>query len=206
MRVAVITPLVAALLLSGCVVPTGPVEVTRFNRVAEGETYGQGSYVIELSDADDDGNPGLAERDADGLALSPYIAAVQREMNRIGYGVRPAGGADYTASIRVRIDNHVRQGRSPVSVGVGGGSGGYRSGVGVGVGLNLGGGPKKRVVTSLSVRIRRNSDNQIIWEGTATQDAGKGTPAAQPGIAASKLAEGLFAGFPGENGETITIP
>ncbi len=193
-----------ALLLAGCVVPTGPVEVTRFNRVADGVQYGQGSYVVRLADADDDGKA-RQESDAGTLALSPYIAAVQREMNRVGYSQTAPGEPEYTASIRVSVGDRVISGRSPVSVGVGGGTGGYRSGVGVGVGLNLGGGPKERVVTTLSVRIRRSADNAVVWEGTASQEAGKGSPAAQPGIAASKLAEALFSNFPGENGESITI-
>lgn len=196
----------ATLSLSACVVPTGPVEVTRFNKVAEGVSYGAGTYVIELADADDDAPAdGLAERDADALFLSPYSAAVRREMQRVGYKAKTGTDADYVTQIRVKINNKIISGRSPVSVGVGGGTGGYRSGVGVGLGINLGGGPKARVVTSLAVRIRKKSDNSVVWEGKAVQEAGKGTPAAQPGIAASKLAEALFSNFPGENGETITV-
>jgi hypothetical protein len=35
------TLLVLPLALSACMIPTGPVEVTRFNRVAEGVVYGK---------------------------------------------------------------------------------------------------------------------------------------------------------------------
>lgn len=200
--------------LSACTTPTGPVEVTRFNRVAEGQVYGQGSYNVEIAktaDRDDaplsTGDPSERESAAVPLSLSPYVAAVQREMTGIGY-TRAQNSVDpkYTASIRVSVDDRIVQGRSPVSVGVGGGTGGYRGGgVGVGIGLNLGGGNKPRQITRLSVRIRDNETGAVIWEGRASQDAGRGTPAAQPGIAASKLAEALFADFPGTNAERITI-
>lgn len=203
MRSAILA-VTATSLLTGCVVPTGPVEVTRFNRVADGQSYGTGSYIVKLADASADASSGATE--TNNLSLSPYIASVQREMDRIGYVRENGDAAKYTASIRVRIDNKIVGGRSPVSVGVGGGTGSYGSGVGLGLGINLGGGEKPRQITRLSVRIHDNADNAVVWEGKAEQEAGKGTPAAQPGIAASKLAEALFAGFPGSNGETITIP
>ena len=37
-------PLLSLALLSACVVPTGPVEVTRFNRASEGVVYGTGRF------------------------------------------------------------------------------------------------------------------------------------------------------------------
>lgn len=210
----------ATAVLSACTTPTGPVDVTRFNRVAEGQVYGQGSYNVVIAAAEADprvqdrsdaplstGDTDVRDSTAIPLSLSPYVAAVQREMTGIGY-TRTANGVapKYTASIRVSVDDRMVQGRSPVSVGVGGGTGGYRGGgVGVGIGLNLGGGDKPRQITRLSVRIRDNQTNAIIWEGRASQDAGRGTPAAQPGIAASKLAEALFADFPGTNAERITV-
>jgi hypothetical protein len=56
------------------------------------------------------------------------------------------------------------------------------------------------------VRIIRRSDQLVIWEGRAVQSAKAGSPAAQPAIAASKLAEALFKDFPGVSGETIRVP
>jgi hypothetical protein len=78
--------------------------------------------------------------------------------------------------------------------------------VGVSLGFNLGGGAAAQVQSSLAVRILRRSDQLVIWEGTAVQVAKAGSPAAQPGIAASKLAEALFKDFPGVSGETIRVP
>ncbi|MBL0923183.1 MAG: DUF4136 domain-containing protein [Sphingomonadaceae bacterium] len=184
-------------LLSACVVPTGPVEVTRFNRAAEGIIYGSGTYVVELA-----GDAAAGQ----GLAASPYLAAVAREMQRVGYSQQTGAGSDVIAEVRFGTVNIEGEKRSPVSVGVGGSTGSYGSGVGLGIGIDLGGGPKAQVETTLAVRILRRSDNLVIWEGRAVQAAKAGSPAAQPGIAASKLASALFQDFPGVSGETIRVP
>jgi hypothetical protein len=190
----------AALFLSGCAVPTGPVEVTRYNRVAEGIVYGSGSYSVGITGQ---GNA------ADSLAASPYTVAIAREMQRIGY-TEKSGGKDGVSDVIADVDiittNHFPPKRSPVSVGVGGSTGSYGSGVGLGIGINLGGGPKPQVETTLSVKIRRRSDSLVIWEGKAVQSAKAGSPAAQTGIAASKLATALFQDFPGKSGETVRVP
>ena len=182
------------LTLSACVVPTGPVEVTRFNRVADGYIYGDGSYIATPAKA------------GDALSLSPYLAAVAREMQQIGYSEK-LDNSDVIAEVSVSARKIEAPQRSPVSVGVGGSTGSYGSGVGVGLGFDLGSlGNKERVQTTLSVRLLRRSDNLVIWEGRAEQSAGATSPAAQPGIAASKLASALFQGFPGKSGETVTVP
>ena len=203
MRIAILSTITAALLLSGCVTPTGPVEVTRFNRVAEGAAYGNGSFTIGSIDENNSA--------ATGISSSPYKIAVEREMQRIGYTESAAADkSDVIANISVTItDLGKSSSRGPVSVGVGGSTGGYRSGVGVGVGLDLTSlinPPKARLLTELSVRIVNRSDGVVIWEGRAQQQSSTGSPAAQPGIAASKLAEALFKDFPGTSGETIIIP
>jgi Domain of unknown function (DUF4136) len=187
--------LLSSLALSGCVVPTGPVEVTRYNRAAEGVAYGKGSYSLVLG-ADVSG--------FSTLSASPYLAAIGREMQNIGY-VEGNTSSDVIAQIDILTNTRTPPKQSPVSVGVGGSTGSYGSGIGLGVGINLGGGPKPQVETILSVKIRRRTDNLVIWEGKAMQSAGAKSPAAQPGIAASKLATALFQGFPGKSGETIQV-
>ena len=77
--------------------------------------------------------------------------------------------------------------------------------MGVGIGINLSGRPKDMVTTELQVQIRRRSDSTMIWEGRAITQAREGTPAAQPGMAAQKLASALIGGYPGESGRTITV-
>jgi hypothetical protein len=178
-------------LLSACVIPTGPVDVTRFHRGTEGFVFGSGSYVVTTQ--------------ADTLAMSPYLAAVSREMQRVGYN-EDMTDSDVIAEVKVDVVKREANGRSPVSVGVGGSTGSYGSGVGVGVGFNLGAASNARVETTLSVRLLRRSDSLVIWEGRASQSAGVKSPAAQPGIAASKLASALFQDFPGESGTTISVP
>ena len=188
------TAVTALLALSGCVVPTGPVEVTRFNRAAEGVVYGSGTYSVSVA----------GDSASQSLSASPYLAAVAREMQRVGYKERPAA-SDVTAEISVGTAD-IRPQRNPVSVGVGGSAGSYGSGVGLGVGIDLSGRSKWQVETTLAVRILRRSNNLVIWEGKASQTAKAGSPAAQPGIAASKLAAALFQDFPGVSGETIRVP
>lgn len=189
-----IATLALSLTLTACVVPTGPVEVTRFNRVADGYVYGNGSYAASPAKA------------GDTLSLSPYLAAVSREMQQIGYSEK-FDNSDIIAEVTVNARKIESLQRSPVSVGVGGSTGSYGSGVGVGLGFDLGAlGNKDRVETTLSVRLLRRADNLVIWEGRATQSAGATSPAAQPGIAASKLAAALFDDFPGESGVTVTVP
>lgn len=205
MRAITLLPISLGLLLAGCVVPTGPVEVTRYNRVSEGVAYGKGTYTLSLS-----GNA----RDSDTLSVSsslaapylaaPYLAAVARELQAIGYTDTKAP-SDVIADIVLATNTRTPPKQSPVSVGVGGSTGSYGSGVGLGIGINLGGGPKAQVETTLSVKIRRRTDNLVIWEGSAVQSAAAKSPAAQPGIAASKLAAALFQGFPGTSGETIQV-
>jgi hypothetical protein len=189
-------PLLSLALLSACVVPTGPVEVTRFNRASEGVFYGAGSVSVVLA----------GDTDArQGLAASPYVAAVERELQRVGYSPKNAD-SEIVAEIRYAVTTVERERRSPVSVGVGGSTGSFGSGLGVGVGINLGGSASGQVETTLAVRLVRRSDKLVIWEGKASQMAKAGSPAAQPGIAAAKLAEAMFKGFPGVSGETIRVP
>ncbi|MCC6480517.1 DUF4136 domain-containing protein [Sphingorhabdus sp.] len=190
------TLLVLPLALSACMIPTGPVEVTRFNRVAEGVVYGKGGFSVTPGDA----------AAGDTLKLSPYLAAVQREMLRVGY-TQALDQGDVIAEVSInRVEFHGNN-RGPVSVGVGGSTGSYGSGVGVGVGVNLNAlGDQRGVETTLNVRILRTGDRLVIWEGRAVQRGALNSPAAQPGIASSKLAAALFKDFPGTNGETVTVP
>ena len=184
--------LLLPLLLSACMIPTGPVEVTRFNRIAEGIVYGTGSSAVTATSGDT-------------LALSPYLAAVQREMERVGYS-KALDASDVIAEVSVQRVQFNGNDRNPVSVGVGGSTGSYGSGVGVGVGLNLNAlGDQRGIETTLNVRIVRTTDKLVLWEGRATQRGALNSPAAQPGIASSKLAEALFKDFPGTNGETVTV-
>lgn len=195
--------LFGALALSGCVTPLPPVSATRFHRIDTGAPVSPGSYSIIVAHADD-------------LSLRPdasYAAAVARQLDLLGFRSEltlAAGEPDYLVHVNVeRSEREVRSG-SPVSVGVGGATGSYGSGVGVGVGINLnslfGSGNGTLVTTQLQVRITRRGDELALWEGRAEAQARAGTPQAQPGLDADKLAQALFRDFPGTSGQTISVP
>ena len=186
---------VLALSLSACATAVPPVEVTRFH-VASPPTSGTVS-VREMI-----GNPDVS------LEFRTYAAAVAQEFQRVGFTEARDTNGEYEALVGMRRSFRPtgpdRSGR-PVSVGVGGSTGSYGSGLGLGIGINLSGKPKDVVTTELSVQLRRRADSQVVWEGRANTSAKEGTPAAQPNIAAAKLAAALIGGYPGESGRTITV-
>ena len=186
-----------ALPLAACATAVPSVEVTRFH---VGDPARSGTVAIEEMP----GNPDIS------LEFRTYAAAIAQEWQRVGFSTVPAGASsDYVALVgfqrSFRPSGQARNDR-PVTVGMGGGigSGGF-SGMGLGVGINLSGKPKDIVTSQLHVQLRRRSDSATIWEGRADTEARQGTPAAQPGIAAQKLAGALIGGYPGESGRTITV-
>lgn len=189
-------PMAAMALLAGCTTAIAPVDVTRFHG---SEVARQGRVVITPA------NPA----DAQSLEFRTTANAVGAALSRTGFTVADAGsvGAEYEAVVEIgrQTIEPIAQGRSPVSVGVGGSTGSFGSGLGVGIGINLSGKPKPFVATRLRVQLRRVSDKVGFWEGRAETAAKQGTPAAQPGLAAGKLADALFQGFPGQSGQTITV-
>ena len=143
-------------LLSGCVTPVGPVEVTRFH-TGEAGLLGKGGIAVEPA-------PGS---DASSLEWQTYRGAVIHELQHIGYSEAPAGGGGQVALMRITRTTQQLDGRSPVSVGVGGAAGSYGSGVGVGVGIDLSPRPKAQVDTELAVSIRERASGKVLWEGRA---------------------------------------
>ncbi|MFN3990760.1 MAG: hypothetical protein ACK4IS_10930 [Erythrobacter sp.] len=201
---APIPPALAAAVLAGslalgaCAAPfTGPVEITRFVGPDQA-ALGRGTISVSLAD----GPP-------DDLTRAAFVSAVGEQLSRLGYTVVPQGAAaQQSATIRTSraaIASAQPARRGPVSVGVGGQTGGWGSGVGMGVGINLGGGQRgPNVNTELAVRIN-DAAGRSLWEGRAQMATAVKSPYSQPSLAARTLASGLFRGFPGGNGETITI-
>ncbi|HWJ69709.1 MAG TPA: hypothetical protein VNS79_06665 [Sphingobium sp.] len=182
------------LLAGGCATAIAPVDVTRFHGDA---VTRQGSVAIVPAN----------KADADSLEFRTTANAVSAALARTGFTVRERGAGALEAVIGIERQVYLpgEQRRSPVSVGVGGSTGSYGSGLGLGIGINLSGKPKSVVATSLQVQLRRSDDSVAIWEGRAETQAKEGTPAAQPGLAAGKLADALFRDFPGPSGVTITV-
>jgi hypothetical protein len=196
----------AALALGGCATAVPPVEVTRFHSNAPAWPTGT-RYQVEIAPLGDASQ--MVGSTQPSLEWNTYRLAVERQLQLQGYAAAPEGAA---APIKLRIgfDRSQRATagkRSPVSVGVGGSTGGYGSGVGLGIGLNLGGGGSGALQDlSLFVRLDDSATGQAIWEGRAITPVSSKAPAAQPSLAAAKLAEALFKDFPGQSGQTITVP
>jgi hypothetical protein len=193
--------LAAALTLGGCATAVPPVEVTRFHNAVPGWAPGT-RYAIATAPVD---GPAAG---MPSIEWNSYRAAVDQQLQRQGL---VAAGSGERAPLLVRIDFDRSErvnggGRSPVSVGVGGGTGGYGSGVGLGVGFSFGGGPRRIYDIGLSVRIDDAATGNALWEGRALAAVPAKAPAAQPSLAAAKLAEALFKDFPGESGRTISVP
>lgn len=191
-------------LLSGCMTAVPKVDVTRFHTVAGANPLAGASFSIALFPAS---GLGIAPASPDSLEWASYRAAVEQELLRLGM-VTPPADARATFQVMMGFDRNVQMAeerRSPVSVGVGGSTGRYGGGLGVGVGIDLSPKPKDKLFYQLSVRINRSADGVALWEGRAETAVAEGTPAAQPSLAAAKLAGALFQGFPGESGRTITV-
>ena len=191
----------AALSLGGCATAVPPVEVTRFHNAVPGWAPGT-RYAIATAPLDAPANM------MPSLEWNSYRAAVDEQLQRLGL---VAAGSNERAPLLVRVtfdrsEQRSAARRSPVSVGVGGSTGSYGSGVGLGLGINLGGGPKAMADLQLSVRIDDSASGQALWEGRALTAVPVKAPAAQPSLAAAKLAEALFRDFPGESGRTISVP
>ena len=186
----------AVLILSACVAPVGPVEVTRFH--APGPSpLGQGAIAVEAATG----------ADGSSLEFGSYAGAVARELVRIGYTeVRPGDLSRLVALVRIeRQSFRPDRRRGPVSVGVGGSTGSYGSGVGLGIGIDLSGPPPEQVETLLAVTIKDRASGQAMWEGRASFTVKASSPLASTQLGAAKLAEALFRGFPGQSGETIEV-
>ena len=194
---ALLPALAACTLLSGCVAPIGPVEVTRFH-VPE-VPLARGTVAVEPASGEDGSS----------IEFRTYAVAVAQELARVGYGQAAPGGpaSHHVAMLSVDRRTLVPERRgSPVSVGVGGGTGTFGSGLGVGVGIDLSGPPPEQVETQMSVTIRDRATGRNLWEGRASFAVRADAPQAQTAIGAAKMAQALFRGFPGESGETIVVP
>jgi hypothetical protein len=190
------TAALAVAALSGCVAPVGPVDVTRFHAL-DISALGKGGIAVEPA-------PGV---DGSSLEFRSYAAAVARQLTLLGYSEAPAGSpSGQIALIRLSRQNYRPQrSSSPVSVGIGGSTGSFGSGLGVGIGLNLSGAPAEQVETDLAVTIKDRVTGAPLWEGRASYTVSAKSPLAATQLGAAKITEALFAGFPGQSGETIQV-
>ena len=187
--------LIALASLSACAATIPPVEVTRFH--VDQPITPAAVAILPV--------PG---GDPQGLEFRTYGSAVAKQLAALGYAEATDAKSpfiaevDYSRGTRTDVAR-----RSPFSIGIGTGSYGRHGGIGIGTSFGVGGGvTSETVITRLSVRIKARADGKPLWEGRAETSAPARAPAAQPGLAAEKLASALFKGFPGKSGETITVP
>jgi len=185
----------SALLLAGCTTTyVSPVEVTRFTG-DQPQVLGSGPIAVSAG-------PGAPP---DSLELNVFREAVARELQEHGY-VIINGEAPQVAE--VTIDMFVEQpgySNSPVSVGGGVAGGSYGSSAGVGIGIDLSPRPSERLHRELRVMIKPAQGGTALWEGRARFTATANSDFAETQAAATRLADALFGGFPGQSGETIEV-
>ena len=183
------------LALGGCVAPVGPVEVTRFH-APDVTPLGKGEIVVEPAPGGDPAS----------LEWQTYSAAVMRQLQLLGYSEGKSGSSGQVAQLLVtRRTLQPERSSSPVSVGLGGSTGTYGSGLGLGIGINLSPKPAAQVQTDLAVSIRSRANGAVLWEGRASFTVSAKSPLATTALAAPKMSEALFAGFPGQSGESIEV-
>lgn len=196
---AAFLPAAAALALSACVAPVGPVEVTRFH-APDITRLGRGTIAVEP-----------AQGQADSLEFRTYAGSVARELTKLGYTEVLPGQAPSAQVALLTLERQTfkpQRERGPVSVGVGGATGGYGSGVGLGLGFDLSGPPKDQIGTRMFVAIRERAapaTATALWEGRAEFVVRADSPLAQAPLGSAKMTEALFKGFPGQSGETIQV-
>lgn len=190
-----LSAIASAVLLAGCTTTyVSPVEVTRFTG-SQPQSLGSGPIAVRAG-------PGGAP---ESLELNVFREAVARELQDQGY-VIINGDAPQVAE--VTFDQFVEQpgyNRSPVSVGGGVAGGSYGSSAGVGVGIDLSPRPSERLHRELRVMIKPADGGTALWEGRARFTATANSNYADTQAAATKLADALFGGFPGQSGETIEV-
>lgn len=197
-RTALAVPALAAILtaLSGCAAPAyvSPVEVTRFVGASDAG-LAQGTIMIVPA-------PGL---NPDTLEYDFYRAAVQLELEQLGYRVVTQGAAQVAELGFAERTGKAGENGGPVSVGVGGSTGSFGSGLGVGIGLDLTPRPADQISTILTLAISASEGGVNLWEGRAAMTATVNSDFAPSDARAGKLADALFADFPGNSGETVIV-
>jgi hypothetical protein len=183
----------AAMALAGCATNSG-IDVTRFHL-----NQPIPSDSIELQPA-----PGV---DPNGLEFRNNAAVVAADLAANGFRQpeRP-GVSGYIGVLRVEQSSQFRQGNSSrATIGIGGATGGSNLRVGGNVQVPVGGGGGNTVlVNTLSLQMRRRSENTTVWEGRAVEQVPRN---AQGSLSASvpRLSRALFQNFPGPSGQTVRV-
>ena len=177
----------------------GKVEVTRF--VADGAAAAQlakgGVSVIAAPTGGGIGDP----------ELRTYEAAVVDRLAGIGYQTATtSAAAQQTAELRVTHDTVIPEEapHKPVSGEMSMGVSNRGSMLGMAINIDMTKPQKALISTRLEARIRDKATGAVLWEGRADIVTREGSSKWTEGMIAAKLAQALFADFPGKSGETKT--
>ncbi|WP_315762493.1 DUF4136 domain-containing protein [Sphingomonas sp. Y38-1Y] len=178
-------------------VRTGPVEVIRYHL---GTPIAPGTFLVDRN-----AGRGTASLSSD---YDMIVDAVSAELSRMGYTRVPEGaGSLYTLEVSV---DRGQVGTTRVGprfgIGLGGVSGGMGGGVGGGVSTELGGSTRALIGSDVTVKIRRRTDQTVVWEGNARTSGTAPASADAAANQAGRLANALFRDFPGQSGFTTTVP
>ncbi len=185
---------IAGLVLSACATEANRIETTRFHL---GQEIARGDVRVLPND------PSLA----DSLETRQYAEVIGQEFGSAGFRMASATAVDEVVLFSVnRVVRPAGPARAPLTIGIGGGTGGGGFGIGVGTSFPVGK-PKARELVSyeLHLRLRRERDNAVIWEGRARTEAAMTTAGADPRTAVARMTRALLKDFPGESGKTITV-
>jgi hypothetical protein len=186
-------PALLALAVAGCA-STPTVDVTRFH-------LGQPIPFDTIS---------VVSASQTSLEDQARLKAVEAELARLGFRPTPDNGKSaYIATLRAEQTSRAGAPRgSPVNIGIGGGTRTGNVGIGGSVNVPVGGqrsGP--RVFSNLvMLDIRRRSDEAIVWEGRALQEAPENSSMASLTQAMPALARALLKDFPGPSGQMVRVP
>jgi hypothetical protein len=174
----------------------GKVEVTRFVADdAAAQALGHGAIVVKTA------GEGLV----DAREQATFEAAVIDRLAAVGYDT--AGGGADGQTLELSVSHAQVEAPEPphkpvhgaMSVGVDSRGGSYAA---LAVGVDARKPLKALVSTRMEARIR-DSAGTVLWEGRADIATRLGDDKWSEQAIAGKLADALFSGFPGRNGETI---
>ncbi|MEP7223178.1 MAG: hypothetical protein ABI673_11005 [Novosphingobium sp.] len=143
----------------------------------------------------------------DDVELRTYEAAVIDRLAAVGYQTATTtDAASQTAELRVTHDTVVPEEAShkPVSGEMTMGVSNRGSMLGMAVNIDMTKPLKAMIGTRLEARIRDKATGAVLWEGRADITTREGSAKWTDGVIATKLAQALFADFPGRSGETKT--
>lgn len=178
----------------------GKVVVNRF--MAEGAAaavLGHGRIAVSATPE--------SEQPADPGELATLEAAVIDQLAHAGYDTAtPDPTAGQLAEVRVMhaMIQPQEAPHKPVSGAMSVGVGNHGSMMGMELNIDMTKPRAALISTRLEVRIRDRASNAVLWEGRADIATRAGDPDWGGQAVATRLAQALFAGFPGHSGETVT--